>query len=190
MRSSCCSGYLLRGPQLSRANSSAHAELFSIDMLPVSASVARMSEATSGSRPQAWDRARHQDRRPMRVLGDTARLCSGVRHGSATSGLLSRISLRSSGLLAAHLPRPGQSGWSRHGWHQAGGRRDRRSLFIRATSCEPRRAQPVASLIAVSKLFGSKAGILWIRPRCWVEYQTENASIACGFGASTMSTKS
>jgi len=26
----------------------------------------------------------------------------------------------------AHLPRPGQSGWSRHGWDQAGGRRDMR----------------------------------------------------------------
>jgi hypothetical protein len=37
----------------------------------------------------------------MRVLSDTARRCSGVRHGLATSGLLSRISLRSSGLLAA-----------------------------------------------------------------------------------------
>src|SRR5262245_27053599 len=57
-------------------------------------------------------------------------------------------------------------------------------------SCEPPRAQPAASLIAVSKLFASKAGILWIRPRPWVEYQTENASIASGFGASTMSTKS
>src|SRR6516225_11870086 len=43
-------------------------------------------------------------------------------------------------------------------------------------SREPRRAQPAASLIAVSKLFGSKAGMLWIRPRCWVAYQTENAS--------------
>jgi hypothetical protein len=57
-------------------------------------------------------------------------------------------------------------------------------------SCEPPRAQPAASLIAVSKLFASKAGILWIRPRRWVEYQTENASIASGVGASTMSTKS
>src|SRR5262249_7297161 len=52
------------------------------------------------------------------------------------------------------------------------------------------RAQPAASLTAVSKLFESKAGILWIRPRRWVEYQTENASMASGFGASTMSTKS
>src|SRR5262249_52462148 len=50
-------------------------------------------------------------------------------------------------------------------------------------SCEPPRVQPAASLIAVSKLFASKAGILWIRPRPWVEYQTENASIAFGFGA-------
>src|SRR5215469_11471072 len=57
-------------------------------------------------------------------------------------------------------------------------------------SREPPRGQGVASLIAASKLFASKAGMLWIRPRCWVEYQTENASIACGFGASTMSTKS
>jgi len=57
-------------------------------------------------------------------------------------------------------------------------------------SCEPPRAQPAASLIAVSKLFASKAGILWIRPRRRVEYQTENASIASGVGASTMSTKS
>jgi transposase len=38
-------------------------------------------------------------------------------------------------------------------------------------------------LIAVSKLFASKAGILWIRPRPRVEYQTENASIASGLGA-------
>src|SRR5215472_17868542 len=31
----------------------------------------------------------------------------------------------------AHLPRPAQSGWRRHGWHQAGGRRDRRSRALR-----------------------------------------------------------
>src|SRR5260221_11720793 len=53
-----------------------------------------------------------------------------------------------------------------------------------------RRAQPVAFLIAVSKLFGSKAVLLWIRPRRWVGYQTENVSIASGFGASARSTTS
>src|SRR5215467_3838669 len=37
MRSFCCGAFLLRGSQLSRANGSAYAELFSIDMLPVSA---------------------------------------------------------------------------------------------------------------------------------------------------------
>src|SRR6266550_7680619 len=41
-------------------------------------------------------------------------------------------------------------------------------------------AQSAAPLIAVSKLFASKAGIVWIRPRRWLEYQTENASIAAG----------
>src|SRR5215472_15485788 len=47
MRSSCCSTFLLRGSQLSRANSSAHAELFSIDMLPVSAIGLRMVAAAN-----------------------------------------------------------------------------------------------------------------------------------------------
>src|SRR6202048_3330477 len=37
MRSSCYSAFFPRGTQLSRANSSARAELFSIDVLPVSA---------------------------------------------------------------------------------------------------------------------------------------------------------
>ena len=41
------SGFLLRGSQLSRANSSAHAELFSIDMLPVSAIGLRMVAAAN-----------------------------------------------------------------------------------------------------------------------------------------------
>ena len=36
----------------------------------------------------------------------------------------------------------------------------------------------------------ANAGMLWIRPRPWVEYQTENARTASGFRASTMSTKS
>jgi len=50
--------------------------------------VARMSEAKSGFYLQAWtDRVTRLD--GLRGLGDTARLCSGVRHGS---GLLSRIS--------------------------------------------------------------------------------------------------
>jgi hypothetical protein len=37
MRSSCYSAFLLRGSQLSRANTLAYAELASIDLLPVSA---------------------------------------------------------------------------------------------------------------------------------------------------------
>jgi hypothetical protein len=57
--------------------------------------------------PASMDRPRYHARRPMRVLGDTARLCSGVRHGLATSALLSRISLRSSGLLARSPDRVG-----------------------------------------------------------------------------------
>jgi hypothetical protein len=36
MLNSCCGAWLLRGSQLSRANSLAHAEPFSIDMLPAS----------------------------------------------------------------------------------------------------------------------------------------------------------
>src|SRR5262245_65393863 len=47
MRSSCCGALLLRGPQLSRANSSVHAELLSIDMLPVSAIGLRMVAAAN-----------------------------------------------------------------------------------------------------------------------------------------------
>src|ERR1700690_2501908 len=47
MRSSCYSAFLLRGSQLSRANSSAWAELFSIDMLPVSAIGLRMVAAAN-----------------------------------------------------------------------------------------------------------------------------------------------
>src|SRR6516162_8437669 len=42
-----CSAFLLRGSQLSRANSWAHAELFSIDMLPVSAIGLRMVAAAN-----------------------------------------------------------------------------------------------------------------------------------------------
>ena len=42
-----CSAFLLRGSQLSRANSSAHAKLFSIDMLPVSAIGFRMVTAAN-----------------------------------------------------------------------------------------------------------------------------------------------
>src|SRR5262249_54551808 len=44
---SCCSAFLLRGSQLFRANSSAHAELFSIDMLLVSAIGLRMVAAAN-----------------------------------------------------------------------------------------------------------------------------------------------
>src|SRR6202142_4462531 len=47
MRSSCHSAFLLRGSQLSRANSSAWAELASIDMLPVSAIGLRMVAAAN-----------------------------------------------------------------------------------------------------------------------------------------------
>src|SRR5262249_39294652 len=47
-----------------------------------------------------------------------------------------------------------------------------------------------APLSAASKLFASNAGMLWIFPRPWLAYQTENASIASAFGASTTSTKS
>src|SRR5438128_11628463 len=47
MRSSCYSAFLLRGSQLSRANSSAHAELFSIDVLPVAAIGLRMVAAAN-----------------------------------------------------------------------------------------------------------------------------------------------
>ena len=47
MRSSCYSAFLPRGSQLSRANSSARAELFSIDVLPVSAIGLRMVAAAN-----------------------------------------------------------------------------------------------------------------------------------------------
>src|ERR1700722_16410034 len=47
MRSSCYSAFLLRGSQLSRTNSSAHAELGSIDMLPVSGTGLRMGAAAN-----------------------------------------------------------------------------------------------------------------------------------------------
>src|SRR5262245_50424119 len=47
MRSSCCSAFLLRGSQLSCANSSAYAELSSIDMFPVSAIGLRMVAAAN-----------------------------------------------------------------------------------------------------------------------------------------------
>jgi DNA-binding transcriptional ArsR family regulator len=47
MMRSCHSLFLLRGSQLSRANSSAHAELFSIDMLPLSAIGLRMVAAAN-----------------------------------------------------------------------------------------------------------------------------------------------
>ena len=59
--------------------------------------------------PASMDRPPHQARRPMRVRGDTARRCFGVRHGLATSGLLSRISLRSSGLPANRQDSASQS---------------------------------------------------------------------------------
>jgi DNA-binding transcriptional ArsR family regulator len=42
-----CTAFLLRGSQLSRSNSSAHAELFSIDMLPLSALGLRMVAAAN-----------------------------------------------------------------------------------------------------------------------------------------------
>src|SRR5258708_35987929 len=45
--SSCYSAFLLRGSQLSRANSLAHAELASIDLLPVSAIGLRMVAAAN-----------------------------------------------------------------------------------------------------------------------------------------------
>src|ERR1700738_2244029 len=48
----------------------------------------------------------------------------------------------------------------------------------------PSGAQPIAFLIAASKVFASKAGMLWIRPRPWVEYQTGTAGRASGLGAS------
>src|SRR5437660_4557218 len=47
MRSSCYSAFLPRGSQLSRANSSVRAELFSIDVLPVSAIGLRMVAAAN-----------------------------------------------------------------------------------------------------------------------------------------------
>src|SRR5262249_56281614 len=47
MRSSCCSASLLRDSQLSRADSSARAELFSIDVLPLSAIGLRMVAAAN-----------------------------------------------------------------------------------------------------------------------------------------------
>src|SRR5512144_3246833 len=47
MRSSCCSAFLLRGSQLSHANSSAHAKLFSIDMLQVLPIALRMVAAAN-----------------------------------------------------------------------------------------------------------------------------------------------
>jgi hypothetical protein len=62
-----------------------------------------------GPLPASMDRPRHQARRRMRVRGDTARRCFGVRHGLATSGLLSRISLRSSGLPANRQDSASQS---------------------------------------------------------------------------------
>src|SRR5690348_17576105 len=75
------------------------------------ASVARMSEATSGSHPQAWtDHVTRLDGL-CECQGDAARRCSGVRHGLAASGLLPRISLRSSGLLAHILPCPRLMAW-------------------------------------------------------------------------------
>ena len=50
----------------------------------------------------------------------------------------------------------------------------RASQASRSVATEPPRAQPTASLIAVSKLFASKAGILWIRPRRWVDGEREH----------------
>src|SRR5215467_7502973 len=47
MRSFCCGAFLLRGSQLSRANSSAHVKLSSIDMLPRAAIGLRMVAAAN-----------------------------------------------------------------------------------------------------------------------------------------------
>src|SRR5260370_1808170 len=56
-------------------------------------------------------------------------------------------------------------------------------------SCEaPTDGYPAAALVAAPKLLAPKAGILWTRPKPGVADQTENASIASGFEAATMST--
>src|SRR5215468_8561978 len=47
LRSSCYGAFLLRGSKLSQANSSTHAELFSIDVLPLSAIGLRMVAAAN-----------------------------------------------------------------------------------------------------------------------------------------------
>src|SRR5262249_36552040 len=60
MRFSCCNGYWLRGSRLSRANSSTHAKLFSIDMHSVLAIVCRMVAAATLGEVAA-------------LVGDTAR---------------------------------------------------------------------------------------------------------------------
>jgi len=47
MRSFCYGAFLLRGSQLSRANSSVDVKLFSIEMLPISATGIRMVAAAN-----------------------------------------------------------------------------------------------------------------------------------------------
>src|SRR5262249_1366198 len=122
-------------------------------------------------------------KRPPKKRSKRLHLQNKCAHSPAQAGLLAPYSERD-------LPRSGNSTIA---FIFACPNRRRRSEFriapVRWRSSYPR-AQSAASLIAVSKLFASKAGILWIRPRPWVEYQTENASIASGFGALTMSTKS
>src|SRR5262244_1524478 len=64
MRSSYCSAFLLRGSQLSRGNSSAHAKLFLIGVLPGSAIGLRMVAAANLVEVAA-------------LVGDTARAMGG-----------------------------------------------------------------------------------------------------------------
>ena len=85
MRSSCYSAFLLRGSQLSRANSSAHAELFLIGVLPGSAIGLRMVAAANLVEVAA-------------LVGDTARatMLNALMGGqllTATELLTARMSL-------------------------------------------------------------------------------------------------
>src|SRR5215470_921757 len=75
MRSSCCSASLLRDSQLSRANSSAWAELSSIDKLPLSAIGLRMVAAANLVEVAA-------------LVGDTARatMLAALMGGQALTG--------------------------------------------------------------------------------------------------------
>src|SRR5215831_2707153 len=84
MRSSCCGALLLRGSQLSRANSSAHAELLSIDMLPVTAIDLRMVAAANLVEVAA-------------LVGDTAR-------ATMLSALMGGRSLTATELACGRLP--------------------------------------------------------------------------------------